>query len=100
MFKESPVLFKFMELLNLSFAVMPVVSVTKNLALRKPTKQSSTLKTFTSSKAVDGDKAYCLSTHSTSTTKSQHPWWQVDLQAVYEIKEVIMTTMRDYGCEL
>ena len=77
--------------------MVPVVDVTKNLALWKPTKQSATLHSLVSSKAVDGSKTKPNCSQTTSTRGS---WWQVDLEAVYEIREVVITNVQDNECEL
>lgn len=77
-----------------------ITGVTKNLAVGKPTKQSSNSHSLVSSKAVDGSRAnnpWTLCSRASSTTLA---WWQVDLEAVYEISEVVITNLRDDGCEL
>lgn len=63
-----------------------------NLALRKPTKQSSTHYYFKSKYAVDGDfgnniyreNALCAQTKG-STNDSPWLWWMVDLQKIYTV---------------
>nr|XP_011429777.2 fucolectin-1 [Crassostrea gigas] len=67
-----------------------------NLALSKPTKQSTTFTwveaglTYSAKFAVDGnngtDHAVDKCTHTQSG--DTHPWWLVDLQAIYTIKSV------------
>ena len=53
-----------------------------NVALNKPTTQSSTL--FSPSLAVDGD----VTTYSSTTTDDFAAWWQVDLDGSYQLKSV------------
>ena len=67
--------------------------MTANLALGKPARQFSTYKTHTASKAVDGNKANFLSQGSCTHTvwSGKGVWWQVDLEAVYDIREVVIT---------
>lgn len=62
---------------------------TGNLARGKPTTQSATPnRKHSSAKAVDGklDSQSCTIAGNDMTT-----WWQVDLEAVYEIWEVVLT---------
>ena len=71
----------------------------RNLALKKPTWQSSTYSGFsTSDKAVDG----CTKNEYTSrccihSGEEWRPWWEVDLGAVYNIGEIVMTKRWDCG---
>ena len=53
----------------------PVLVVTENVALRKPSLQSSTDGIHAASRAVDGS----LSTSSCTEKSSVQPWWSVDL---------------------
>jgi len=56
-----------------------------NVALGKPTNQSSVSGGNTATNAVDGD----TSNGSISETNNEiQPWWEVDLQAVYPIEEI------------
>ena len=72
-----------------------------NLAHGKPTKMSSTLGEFVSWRAVDGDRDSMSFGHScTQTRKEKDAWWQVDLQAVYNIREVVITNRGDCCGEL
>ena len=65
-----------------------------NVARGKPTTQSSTLGAFDSSKAVDGNSDGVLAHGSCSHTAEQKPaFWQVDLQGVYDIGEVVITAI-------
>ena len=68
-----------------------------NLARGKPTKQSTTYQTYSSSKAVDGKMAYNLRDNSCShaARAQKGSWWQVDLEAVYEIRCVIIKNRAD-----
>ena len=66
--------------------------LTGNLAVGKPTSMSSTHKNDYSSRAVDGTRDSTLLHHSCAHTLGEKSdWWQVDLQAVYLIREVIIT---------
>ena len=61
----------------------------------QPTQQISTYNTaFSSDKAVDGGSSFlrdsCTHTHNTSTT-----WWAVNLEAVYRVYSVTLTTRDD-----
>jgi len=69
-----------------------------NVALGKPTNQSSTDKKYYSSKAVDGNRESALKRNScarTSTSSNQFPWWTVYLGEVYLVKEVAITIRGD-----
>ena len=73
--------------------------LTGNLAVGKPTTMSSTHKNYYSSRAVDGtrDSTWLHRTCSQTLIQSSGAaWWKVDLQAVYLIREVIITN-RDIG---
>ncbi len=60
-----------------------------NLALGKPTTQSSTGSGGNASRAVDGNTNGDLSNNSVTETNNQpQPWWEVDLQASYSIDEI------------
>ena len=72
-----------------------------NLAHGKPTKMSSTFGSYVSLKAVDGDRNSSITENScTQTLKQKENWWQVDLQAVYVIREVVITNRGDRDGEL
>ena len=72
-----------------------------SLAHGKPTKMSSTFGSYDSSKAVDGDRNSAITGNGcTQTLKQMKNWWQVDLQAVYVIKEVAITNRGDRNGEL
>ena len=61
-----------------------------NLALGKPTAQSSTYNAFDSQKAVDGSVNAVLADGSCTHTKGgeQEPWFMVDLKKQETIKQV------------
>ncbi len=60
-----------------------------NLALGKPTSQSSTALGALSSRAVDGNTSGDFTANSvTHTEDSYQPWWQVDLQSVESISTI------------
>ena len=66
--------------------------LTGNLAVGKPTTMSSTYINYYSSRAVDGTRDSNWYHGSCSKTLGEPgAWWQVDLQAVYLIREVIIT---------
>ena len=81
--------------------VHPGRSYFENLALRKPTTQFEKYhKSRASSKAVDGNSNLVLGKDSCAQTyvptKWYHrSWWQVDLQAIYAIREIVITSTRD-----
>ena len=64
-----------------------------NLALWKTTNQSTyhSPKSHSSSMAVDGDSTVFGSNAYTMTFFDVGTWWQVDLEAVYEIRVVVIT---------
>ena len=66
--------------------------MTTNLARGKPTSQSSTYKKGNSAKAVDGNKTNTIREKSCSCTSPgrEGSWWQVDLESVYEIRQVVI----------
>ena len=67
-----------------------------NLALGKPTRQSTTQGNGKPSKAVDGNRNSNFDASSCSKTQSKKgSWWQVDLEAVYEIRDVVITNRGD-----
>ena len=66
--------------------------LTGNLAVGKPTSISSLHGTYYASKTVDGTRdGYWDHNGCTHTLSEKGAWWQVDLQAVYLIREVIIT---------
>ena len=69
------------------------IDIGHNLALWKTTRQSTynLPKLHSSSMAVDGDSRVFGSSAHTSTLAKVDTWWQVDLEAVYEIRVVVIT---------
>jgi len=64
-----------------------------NLALWKLTKQSTTLRSYASYKAVDGTSHPVLeSGYCSVTMRRPGGWWQVDLEQEYNILEVVITS--------
>ena len=78
------------------------IDIGHNLALWKPTSQLSYNfpKVYSSSMAVDGDSTVFGSKAHTKTLPNDGDWWQVDLEAVYEIRVVVITRkiMLSYKC--
>nr|XP_034322465.1 fucolectin-1-like [Crassostrea gigas] len=68
------------------------MTVLSDLALRKPTKQSSTYYTYTAEYAVDGNYGTDLMNNKCQCTDTNdiNPWWMVDLQTVCFITSVRM----------
>jgi len=68
-----------------------------NLALGKPTKMSSEYLGAASWKGVDGKREPSefvsdpIKHTCAATGKDKEAWWQVDLEAVYVIREVVVT---------
>ena len=70
--------------------------ISGNLALRRPTKQSSTGYGGVSSRAVDGNSNTRYGGRScTHTNLDNRPWWRVDLGASRTIKSVALTNRGD-----
>jgi len=73
-----------------------------NIALGKPTIQSSTHPhglSLAAWKAVDGiSSSAIMDGGCTHTREAVGSWWQVDLQGIYEIRQVAITSRNDaYG---
>ena len=70
-----------------NFLLFVWFSVRSNIALFKPTNQSSTLTDHYASNAVDGEKGvhHPVCTHS---YQESDPWWRVDLGRVEPVAEV------------
>ena len=65
--------------------------LTTNMALRKPAAQSTTQsRAYRALNAVDGNRGTC-----TQTLNEIGSWWLVNLEATYEIKEVVITNGGD-----
>jgi len=62
-----------------------------NLALSKPTKQSSTDKNYDSWRAVNGRTQINVKDN-TLTRRTLGSWWQVDMAAIYEVHVVVITS--------
>ena len=77
-------------------------TTTLNLALRKPTQMSSTMPPYVSSRVVDGNKNTNMLNQSCSRTNlySSGNWWQVDLLAIFLIRDVVITTRGDDSSKL
>ncbi|KAL4007285.1 hypothetical protein ACER0C_001137 [Sarotherodon galilaeus] len=74
----------------------PAVEPLSNVALKKPTVQSSTAYAHLSSKAVDGYKNGNVRVAGFSHTKEEtNPWWRVDLLAVYKVSAVTIINRQD-----
>ena len=64
----------------------------KNLALRKPTKQWRTLNSEEkSSHAVDGKR----DRYNWAVSRGAMSWWEVDLENIYRIQEVVVSNRKD-----
>jgi fibro-slime domain-containing protein len=69
---------------------------TKNLALGKPTSQSSTAYNGLSSRAVDGNTSGRYSDSSVTHTNSEAaPWWRVDLGGANSVGSVVLFNRTD-----
>ena len=76
------------------------VDRTHNLALKKKTKQTTTCldnPQFASYKAVDGNMNPDAGQFSCAITQGTTggSWWEVNLEAVYQIREVVITSRGD-----
>ncbi|CAE1169228.1 unnamed protein product [Acanthosepion pharaonis] len=70
-------------------------SANVNVALNKPTHQSSSVNWLKSPLAVDGRKE--TRNGCSQTAKELNPWWSVDLQEVYRIKSVKIYLNKIFG---
>ena len=62
---------------------------TINIALNQPAYQKSNLGSYYASRAVDGNRNTNLASGScSSTNRNFHPWWCVDLGAVFHVTRV------------
>eukprot|EP00591_Stephanopyxis_turris_P002600 CAMPEP_0195517696 /NCGR_PEP_ID=MMETSP0794_2-20130614/11341_1 /TAXON_ID=515487 /ORGANISM="Stephanopyxis turris, Strain CCMP 815" /LENGTH=962 /DNA_ID=CAMNT_0040646555 /DNA_START=421 /DNA_END=3309 /DNA_ORIENTATION=+ len=76
-----------------SFRDIVLFDVTRNLALRKPTSQSSTSENGNSEKAVDGNRDGDIAVGSSvaMTEASDLPsWWEVNLEGAFKVKTVTL----------
>lgn len=80
----------------LSLAEVKVIAGSDDLALGKPTSQSSTGSEGVSSRAVDGNlSGYWPDGSITHTLEESQPWWQVDLQHVSFIGDILLANRTD-----
>ncbi len=71
-------------------------SSSENIAMLKPTKQSSTCSGGSSSRAVDGNASTNWSDGSiTHTCDTSTPWWEVDLENVNSIRQINIYNRED-----
>ncbi|XP_031575508.1 uncharacterized protein LOC116309071 [Actinia tenebrosa] len=104
---ETPVVARWVEIMFKSYYGKPCMrfelygsrgEVNKNVALFKPTEQSSS-GSHHSSKAVDGILTATIGEGSCSTTQLENnPWWRVDLEHEYLIKSVSIKNNEDKCC--
>ena len=75
-------------------------NLSTNLALRKLATSSGKYdRRFHPSKAVDGNRdPTLLNGHCFQSSPQTNAWWQVDLQGVYFIKEVVIANRADTCC--
>ena len=69
-------------------------SVQSNIALNKPTAQSSTLLYYYARNAVDGNRGTLIG-ECTHTLEENRPWWGVDLGRVEPVAEVNIVNRGD-----
>ena len=81
---------------NVAESCPPMFLIQGNIALFKPTSQSSTYGVLKSSNAVDGGKGtfYTQCTHTADSTTT-NPWWTVDLGRVEPVAEVYILNRGD-----
>ncbi|XP_048581662.1 fucolectin-6-like [Nematostella vectensis] len=73
-----------------------VKTITENIALGKPTNQSSTAWDGVQSRAVDGNRnSAWVGGSCTHTDNEAAPWWQVDLETTKSIAEVLIVARGD-----
>jgi hypothetical protein len=81
---------------EMSFSSNKIVSSSSNLALGRPTTQSSVRHGGKASRAVDGNTNSKYGSRScTHTAHQRRPWWRVDLERVVDVKSVKITNRRD-----
>jgi len=88
---------------QISFALFTLFFVSdisaQNLALGKPTKQSSTAFGGDSGRAVDGNKdGNYFNNSMTHTADESSAWWEVDLGAVYDLDRIVVWNRTDDCC--
>ena len=69
-------------------------TLSSNVAIRKPAKQSST-DVYSASNAVDGNTGSC-----SRTRKQRGSWWEVEVGDLYEIRHVEIVSRGDCCCKL
>lgn len=85
-----------MEEENLTFSISEALTAPVNLALFKPTSQTSTAYGGDSSRAVDGNKSGNWGTGSVTHTEYDVPGvWQVDLQNIEPVGEIVIHKRTD-----
>ena len=70
-----------------------------NMAIGKPTYQSSTEKTYSSSNAVDGNRDLHAKRSSSFTRDETDPWWAVDLVDLCVVDTLEITFSMYWYCE-
>jgi hypothetical protein len=83
----------------LSLAEVEVFSDGKNVALGKPTRQSSLGWGGVAERAVDGNTNghYYAAQSTTHTAVEREPWWEVDLGESHDIERISVWNRSDYG---
>lgn len=81
---------------NLTFSISEALTAPVNLALFKPTSQTSTAYGGDSSRAVDGNKSGDWGTGSVTHTNYDEPGvWQVDLESIQPVGEIVIHKRTD-----
>ena len=77
-------------------SAIPTIEPRTNIALDKPTSQSSTAHSGESSRAVDGnnDGSWWIGS-TTHTHWTSGNWWKVDLEESYEINDIVVYNRKD-----
>ena len=85
---------------RVAWCVVVKTNLSTNLALRKPTALSGRHDgNYYASKAVDGNRNPALKKgHCYHSSLARNAWWQVDLQSVYLIREVVIANRADSCC--
>ena len=79
-----------------NFCVIATIFILGNLALGKPTQQSTTFSSISeSSNAVDGFKITIYNGHCAHTKVEKNAWWQVDLGRKEIVTSVRVTNRGD-----
>jgi hypothetical protein len=82
---------------EMSFSANEIISSSSNLALGRPTAQSSIRSSGYSSRAVDGNHNSRYHSQSCTHTRrdSNGPWWRVDLERVVDVSTIKITNRND-----